>query len=377
VGGTVRDLIRRRSFRDLDFTVEGDAAALARLWAGREGFRAGAQSEFGTIAVETPAGRIDFAPSRGERYSHPAALPEVFPAPIETDMLRRDFSVNAMAYCLVGPRKGKLLDPAAGRRDITSGLLRMLHPDSALDDPTRAYRAARYTVRLGFAVERRTRGWISAARAAGAFDRLSGDRRRREISRILEQRPWEGIQALEGLGLIETILPALSAGRSTARRFEKAAAALRRLVRERRSTGALFVWAADLDGPALCALSRRLALPPPDSGALERLAAHRESAPRLARRPASEIAASVESWSEETLIAVTSVLRRSEAQPLARERSRARRLRLSIAGRDLLAAGMAPGPAVGRALDRTRAARLDREIDRSQELAYALLQARQ
>src|SRR5450759_2347145 len=171
VGGAVRDQIRRRPVRDLDIAIEGDAIAFARDWARRSGGTFASSSEFGTAAVDfgpraARVIRVDFSSTRAETYASPAALPRVRPAVIAEDLARRDFTINAMAIPLNGPASGVLLDPSGGRADLQRGIVRMLHARSPHDDPTRAFRAVRFAMRLGFRVEPKTRGWIAHADAA-------------------------------------------------------------------------------------------------------------------------------------------------------------------------------------------------------------------
>ena len=73
--------------------------------------------------------RIDVAATRRERTRGPAALPVVEPAGIDADLARRDFTVNALAAALAGPRAGTVIDPFGGRADLEAGLIRVLHPD--------------------------------------------------------------------------------------------------------------------------------------------------------------------------------------------------------------------------------------------------------
>ena len=94
--------------------------------------------------------RVDIASARRERYAAPGALPTVEPAPLAEDLLRRDFSINALAIALAPAGFGRLLDAAGGQRDLDRRRLVPLQPLSFVEDPTRVFRAARYVARLGF-----------------------------------------------------------------------------------------------------------------------------------------------------------------------------------------------------------------------------------
>src|SRR5262245_14832115 len=181
-GGCVRDLVAGVPLGDLDLVTEGDVGKLAAdIAAAIEGL-AGSSSRFGTCRIVGPdQSRIDLAKSRRESYPFPAALPVVEPAPIAEDLLRRDFTINSMAIGLAGPRKGELLDPSGGRGDLRGRRLRLHHVRSLADDPTRAFRAARYAVRFSL---RPAGGWnaaLDAAESSRSFTRLTPERLRREL----------------------------------------------------------------------------------------------------------------------------------------------------------------------------------------------------
>jgi tRNA nucleotidyltransferase (CCA-adding enzyme) len=221
VGGPVRDLYRGDPHRDADVAVEGDAVAVARRVATAiSGARLTVHSAFGTAVIVAPGGvRVDIAATRSERYAAPAALPEVAPATIAEDLRRRDFTVNALAAALGGARFGEVLDPCDGRADLAAGLIRVLHPASFRDDPTRLYRAVRYSARLGYALEPETEALAHAAVAAGMVDLLSGARLRAELVALLRESTATvaaALPAADALGLLAAVDPAL-AGDAAAR----------------------------------------------------------------------------------------------------------------------------------------------------------------
>lgn len=381
VGGAVRDSLRRRRVRDIDVAIEGDAVGFARAWARAAGGRFAASSAFGTAAVELGPGaaalRVDFASSRAESYPSPAALPRVRPAPIAEDLARRDFTINAMAVALNGPGKGRLLDPFGGRADLAHGIVRMLHSASARDDPTRAYRAVRFALRLGFRIAPETRRWIAEAIDSGAFEYLSGDRLRREILLLFaEHSPSIAVRAIVFLRLERTISPRLGAGAASRRRLQRVEALARRAGRAR-DWPALLAWSLDLPEADRRAAAARLGL------AGEPLrefcdAGQRASQAREAARGKrlSALAAVSRDWPIDTVLASASALAPAAASRLLRARSLASRLRLRISGEDLRRSGVLPGPAIGRALEETWRARIDRRILPAQELPFALEEVR-
>src|SRR5215207_1049622 len=195
VGGAVRDLLLGRPRADVDLVVVGDAAALAE----RLGGAAAEHERFGTVKVEVEGHEIDIATARSESYPTPGALPVVAPADdIEADLGRRDFTINAMAIPIDG--EARLVDPHGGEGDLKEGVLRVLHPRSFEDDPTRAIRAARYAARLNFRLEPETEKLLRAT----DLSTVSADRRRAELERLAgEGSAPRGFELLAEWGLVE------------------------------------------------------------------------------------------------------------------------------------------------------------------------------
>src|SRR3954471_13577445 len=149
VGGPVRDvLLDRHDVLDVDLTLEDDSSSFARALAKRTGGRVRSFPQFLTYKV-TGEGlpEIDVATARKERYRAPGALPTVTAGKLKDDLLRRDFSINAIAMDL---RDGSLHDPTKGEDDLHAKRVRVLHDKSFIDDPTRIFRAIRLATRLGF-----------------------------------------------------------------------------------------------------------------------------------------------------------------------------------------------------------------------------------
>lgn len=194
VGGSVRDLLIGREPTELDFVLEVpvDSIALA-LDSGARLHR-----EFGTAEATVRGVQVDLARSRGETYREPGALPEVRPADLLTDLERRDFSINAMAFPVDGD--GELLDPLGGLADLEDSTLRILHSDSFRDDPTRALRAARYCARLALELDPATLDAV----ARTDLSTVSEQRVRREIALIsTEPDPCASLQLLASWGVLE------------------------------------------------------------------------------------------------------------------------------------------------------------------------------
>lgn len=192
VGGSVRDLFLSRPNFDLDFVVEGSAIKLAetieREYPSRLEVIA-KHERFQTATLSFYADRkreVDLSTARTEFYEYPASLPTVEPSRLEQDLFRRDFTINALAVCLNPGRFGELIDHYDGLIDLRKKIIRILHPFSFIEDPTRLVRAARFAARLGFHLETKTKERAKKAIAMGIFDDLGGVRLRDELRMILE-----------------------------------------------------------------------------------------------------------------------------------------------------------------------------------------------
>jgi tRNA nucleotidyltransferase (CCA-adding enzyme) len=361
VGGPVRDLAAGLPLRDLDTTTDGDAALLARALAARLGGEAHTEPRFGTARVDVSGRRIDLATLREERYARPGALPAVrLGATLETDLARRDFTVNAMALGVAGLARGRFADPHGGLSDLGARRLRVLHALSFRDDATRLWRAGRFAARLRLRPDRETADSIAA-----------------------------------GLHWIDTI---------SARRLWHAFAATAQEARAGRALVLLDTWgvlaathpAFALDQATRQALARRGALSPEATfaclvargTATERAAAAtRIGAPRSAARAAEE-AAHLLSLQGDTPEALDSVSGSGEPARLAarlldpaRQPSlqsalrRWERTRPPLDATELLALGVIPGPAMGETLRWLRRERYVGTLD-SASGARALVRAR-
>lgn len=204
IGGAVRDLLLGAVPRELDVVVHGEVGGLAGALAAALGGTVTAHEQFGTALVDWPEGRIDLARARAESYPAPGALPSVRPGTPEEDLLRRDFTVNAIAIGLTGEQRGQLRAAPHALQDLARGTLRVLHDRSFIDDPTRVLRLARYRARLRFEVEPHTRALAQQALAAGALRSLSGTRLGAEVRLALaEADPLAPLAEMDRLGALE------------------------------------------------------------------------------------------------------------------------------------------------------------------------------
>jgi tRNA nucleotidyltransferase (CCA-adding enzyme) len=219
VGGAVRDLLLERPAQDVDLVVDGPggAPAFAAVLADKLGGTYLAHPAFLTAKWYPPNGKptIDLATARSERYVGRAHLPEVSPAALEQDLFRRDFTVNAMAVAMRSDQLGNLVDPYGGWTDLKDGILRVLHGLSFQDDPTRAFRAARFCARFDLRLAPGTRALLQGALQSGAFRLLGIERLGHELERILrEALPEPALVLLRDWNLTSLIHPKLEVDRS-------------------------------------------------------------------------------------------------------------------------------------------------------------------
>jgi len=239
VGGFVRDALLKQPINDFDLVVEGDAVKLGRALVKQFGGRltvhapfktatwflpAGVGSRYGTEEhrpYSTPESTIDFIDlisARSETYARPAALPTVKLGTLADDLRRRDFTINALAVRLDGDHFGELSDPLGGRADLQRGLVRVLHPNSFVDDPTRLLRAVRYAERYGFKIESGSEALIPLA--LEYVDKLSPERLRHELDLILgEENAVPMMEKLWASGIVRCVRPALPSEEAARKRF--------------------------------------------------------------------------------------------------------------------------------------------------------------
>lgn len=337
VGGAVRDLLLGRGRSDLDLVVVGDAAALAA----RLGVETIEHERFATAKARLDGHEVDIATARAESYAHPGALPDVEPAAdVESDLARRDFTINAMAVPLHGAPE--LIDPHGGRADLGAGVLRVLHRHSFEDDPSRALRAARYAARFGFELEPETAALIRKA----DLGTISADRRRAELLRLAaEADAADGFELLGEWGLVELRPGGVELVGRVAELIAKPP------------------W--DALGPR----ERNRALL---DAALGSPGNEEELAGARPRRPSSAVALARRHQLFELALA-----RALGAEWLDRYLQEWRSVALEIDGEDLIAAGVPQGPDIGRGLDAALRRKLDGELSgREQEMAAALAAAR-
>ena len=365
VGGAVRDLLLGDTPFDLDLVVVGDAAAFARSLGGE----LRVHDRFGTSTVRLDGSTYDIVRARRETYAEPGALPDVVPGSLTDDLNRRDFTVNAIAIGLVGSAAGQLSAATTALEDLEARQLRVLHDGSFIDDPTRLYRLVRYASRLGFAIEPHTRTLAEQAIAGGAPATVSGPRLGAELRLLArEPDPVKALGALRALGLDAALHPDFGLrDEPLARRALGLAPTCTRVDRL-----ALAVAAQALPRAELAGLLDRLAFEAEDRDAIVATATRAdELARRLEQAAAPSAIAAAAAGAPPELVALAGAL--GPDGPAREWLERLRHVGLSIDGRDLIAAGVPEGPAIGRGLRAALSAKLDRRVSgRDEELAEAL-----
>ena len=212
IGGYVRDLYLDRPSKDIDIVTIGSgidfATEVAKSLKPRP--RVNVFKNFGTAMLKYNDLEIEFVGARKESYQRNSRKPIVEDGTLEDDQNRRDFTINAMAFCLNGDRFGELVDPFNGMEDLNNKIIRTpLDPDITFsDDPLRIMRAIRFATQLDFEIEDETLKAI--ARNKDRIKIVSAERIIDELNKIvMATKPSKGFRLLEETGLLAIIFPEL------------------------------------------------------------------------------------------------------------------------------------------------------------------------
>lgn len=216
IGGYVRDCFLGRPSKDIDIVVEGSGIELAEAVGAKVRSNVSVFRNFGTAMLRYRGIEVEFVGARKESYRRDSRKPIVENGTLEDDQLRRDFTINAMAFSLQKEDFGALVDPFGGIRDLASGIIRTpLDPDTTYsDDPLRMVRAVRFATKL-------STDELSFRIVPESLESIRRNRRRMEIlskERIVEElnkilvtpKPSVGFRLLDETGLLEYILPQLA-----------------------------------------------------------------------------------------------------------------------------------------------------------------------
>ena len=214
IGGYVRDCFLGRESKDIDIVVEGSGIDLAEAVAAKVRSNVSVFRTYGTAMLRFKGVEIEFVGARKESYGRGNAIVE--DGTLQEDQLRRDFTINAMAFSLQDSDFGALVDPFGGIRDLAAGIIRTpMDPELTFgDDPLRMVRAVRFATRLGnpeqpFRIAEDTLNSIRRNKARLAD--VPKERIVEELNKILlAQKPSIGFRLLDESGLLDAILPQLS-----------------------------------------------------------------------------------------------------------------------------------------------------------------------
>ncbi len=363
VGGFVRDLLLGKPVNDLDIIVEGDSIKLGEALVKKHGGKLTPHHKFHTAIWHLPSSftlqpsSLDLITARTETYKHPGALPTVTPSTIDDDLRRRDFTINAMAVRLDGEHFGELLDPLNGQTDLENKIVRVLHSNSFIDDPTRIFRAVRYEQRYNFSLESSSLNSINSA-SLSVISALSGERIRHEFDLIFEEEnSLQMILRASSLDIFKWIHPELPAFNSEYAEFLDTPSILG--IPASRITMGYMLWFLDLSEDAIMSIERRLDFSSDLTHAVWAASLLKKSIVFLANSKPSEWTFALEKL---PLLSIYAVYLVSRENALLDYLSIWRHVKPHTTGDDLKARGLPPGPRFGEILTQLRAAWLDGEI---------------
>lgn len=363
VGGFVRDLLMRRKNLDVDVVIEGDGIDFARRFTERHGGKVRAHHKFQTaIIVLGNHRKIDVATARTEYYTEPAALPIVELSSIKNDLYRRDFTMNALALKLNGKNTNHLIDFFGGQQDLKDGVIRVLHNLSFVEDPTRIFRAIRFEQRFKMNLGGQTEKLMKLAVHDGMPARLSGARIFGELNLIFrEEQPARPLTRMAEYGLWRYIHPAIDFNDRVAALCKQAEDAIswHRLGGEGRNIHYWFVFlnclAEGLADKQTEELLRRLGLM---KNPIERFIASRGRVAGVVTRLERgnnwgpvDIYEMFDGLDEDELLCVMArVKEHDKKRAVVEYMTRLRHITAKVSGRDLIAAGIEPGPLLGKVM---------------------------
>jgi tRNA nucleotidyltransferase (CCA-adding enzyme) len=211
VGGCVRDLLVGRSVGDFDVATSARPEEILRVFGARFSVPTGLQHGTVTVLAGEPARQVEVTTFRGEGAyldgRHPSVV--TFAATLAEDLLRRDFTMNAIAY---EPEAGAIIDLHQGQQDIARRLVRTVGDpiQRFSEDGLRPMRAVRQATQLGFEVDASALAAIPAT--LDAFRKVSAERVRDELLKLLlAPCPSRGIELMRQTVLLAEVLPELLA----------------------------------------------------------------------------------------------------------------------------------------------------------------------
>jgi poly(A) polymerase len=211
IGGYVRDHYLRRPSTDIDIVVVGSGIEVAQALGRELNAPVSVFKTFGTAMLQADGMEVEFVGARRESYSADSRKPAVESGTLRDDQLRRDFTINALAWSLNGDTFGRLEDPFNGMRDLEECIIRTpCDPDVTFsDDPLRMIRAVRFAAQLGFDIAPET--FEAIERNRDRIRIVSRERIATELNKIMASPvPSIGFELLDMTGLLPLIFPELS-----------------------------------------------------------------------------------------------------------------------------------------------------------------------
>ncbi len=187
VGGSVRDLFLDVQSLDFDFVLDKNAKEFGKLLSKKLKTKVIIHEDFGTIHFLYEGYEFDFVTARREWYNKNSILPVVENATLKEDLSRRDFTINAMAISITPNDFGRLIDLFNGLKDINRKTIRVLHPLSFLEDPSRLLRAIKYEAKLNFKLSDDTEHLFKKAVELGALTNNRSQRIIKELTELLTE----------------------------------------------------------------------------------------------------------------------------------------------------------------------------------------------
>ncbi|MBM32485.1 MAG: hypothetical protein CL764_06500 [Chloroflexi bacterium] len=209
VGGAVRDILIGNSPKELDLVIDGDLDKFINQLEKELNVKIHKTSKFMTMTTTIEDIKFDIARARDESYYPKGSLPSVSKSNIKNDIKRRDFTVNSICVDLSVDSFGKIYDQQNGLKDLKEKKIRIIHNESFLDDPTRIFRAIRFSKRLNFSIDETTENLLN--KSAEKINELSGSRIINEFKKIsFEKNPYEIFKELNDKNILSIISPHLS-----------------------------------------------------------------------------------------------------------------------------------------------------------------------
>jgi tRNA nucleotidyltransferase (CCA-adding enzyme) len=393
VGGSVRDFYLGFPVTDFDLVMEGDAIRFARFLSGKYGGKTKLHERFGTavwsLDMDTqtrmnlpsiPAPEkfhLDFISARSEKYQTPAALPTVKLGTLRDDLLRRDFSLNTLAMKLNEKDFGDVINDLGGIEDLNAGLIRVLHPGSFQDDPTRLFRAIRYEQRYNFTLSEETKALIPAA--LQFIPLLSSKRVRHELDLVMEEKSPEKILDCFSIhGILKAIHPAIEWNERIAQRMAAGfTAASKWSPRVSKTTLGWPLWLMGISDRELQGLDERLHFSGETRRILDGAISLFTNIKGIDNKSPSRCVAVLEEYPLAAIQAVYfGLMDGPEKEILHKYLASWRTIRQRTTGKDLIALKIKPGPEYQVILKKLRDAWLDGEVksieDEDQLLANLL-----